>query len=151
MSTEQGIVSDRFMQEVLNGGNTGLLSDLVAANHVLHAPEGDLYGAEGVRIAVTEWRRGFPDLRVEIAESTMAGEWVMQRLILHGTHHGPFLGLPGSGRRVHIPGLWIQRIVGGRIVECWVSLDIVALHRQIHSATTPTTARPSWKNGEMGP
>ena len=37
----------RFVEEVINGGDTGPLAELLTPDHVRHAPGGDLYGAEG--------------------------------------------------------------------------------------------------------
>src|SRR3712207_5588524 len=62
MSRRNKALVRRFVDEVVNRGNKKLLAELVAADHVRHAPDGDLYGREGVRIDIAEWRAGIPDL-----------------------------------------------------------------------------------------
>ena len=41
-----------LVDEVINGGNTRLLGDLLDPEHVTHDPTGDLYGPEGMRIDI---------------------------------------------------------------------------------------------------
>ena len=121
----------RFVEGVVNRGETGLLAELVAARHVRHAPDGDLYGREGVRIDVAEWRTGFPDLRLEVADQVAERDQVASRFVLRGTHDGPFLGVAPTGRPVAVAGISIDRLAGGRLAESWFSLDAHGLLRQI--------------------
>ena len=121
----------RFVEEVVNRGDARLLADLVAARHVRHAPDGDLYGPEGVRIDVAEWRSGFPDLRLEVEDQVAEGDRVASRFVLRGTHRGPFLGVAPTGRPVAVAGVSIDRLAGGRLAESWISLDALGLLRQI--------------------
>ena len=120
-----------FVEGVVNRGDTELLVDLIAARHVRHAPDGDLYGPEGVRIDVAEWRSGFPDLRLEVEDQVAEGDRVASRFRLRGTHDGPFLGVAPTGRPVAVAGVSIDRLAGGRLVESWLSLDALGLLRQV--------------------
>ena len=131
MSDRNGALVRRFVEEVVNRGDTRLLADLVAARHVRHAPDGDLYGREGVRIDVAEWRSGFPDLRLEVEDQVAEGDRVASRFRLRGTHDGPFLGVAPTGRPVAVAGVSIDRLAGGRLVESWLSLDALGLLRQV--------------------
>ena len=121
----------RFLTEVVGRGETRLLPELVAADHVRHAADGDLYGPEGVRIDLAEWRAGFPDLRLAVEEVLAAGDRAASRFVLRGTHAGPFLGLAPTGRAVAVRGLGIDRVAGGRLAESWVALDGLGLLRQL--------------------
>ena len=42
-----------------------------------------------------------------------------------GTHQGEFFGVPGSGKRVEISGINIDRFEGGKLVEEWASYDLL--------------------------
>lgn len=121
----------RFFEEVINRGDTRLLTELVAADHIRHAGDGDLYGTEGVRIDLAEWRAGFPDLQIKIEDLAAEGDRVASRFVLQGTHTGPFLGLPPTGQGVTATGVAIDRVASGRLAECWVILDSLGLLRQI--------------------
>ena len=121
----------RFLEEVVNHGNTKALAELVAADHVRHAADGDLYGPEGVRVDLAEWRAGFPDLRLAVQDVLAASDRVVSRFVLRGTHAGPFLGLAPTGRAVAVAGVAIDRVAGGRLAESWVGLDGLGLLHQL--------------------
>jgi steroid delta-isomerase-like uncharacterized protein len=131
------ILIRRLVEEVVNRGNTDLLTELVAADHVGHDPLGDHYGPEGVRIGVAELRSAFPDLRLSIEDIIADGDRVARRFTLRGTHGGPFMGLPATGRTVMASGIAIDRVAGGRLVESWLSLDVLGLLRQLGALPVP--------------
>ena len=131
----------RLVEEVLNRGRTGLLAELVAADHVGHDPLGDHYGPEGVRIVIAEHRAAFPDLRVTIEDLVAAGARVVCRFTLQGTHGGPFMGIPATGRPVAAAGIAIDRLAEGKVAESWVSLDALGLLRQL--GASPAVRRPA--------
>ncbi|MDP9368757.1 MAG: ester cyclase [Chloroflexota bacterium] len=120
-----------FLEEVVNRGNTKLLPELVALDHVRHAPDGDLYGPEGMRIELHEWRLGFPDLELAIEDLIEEGDRVVSRFVLRGTHRGVFLATPATGQRVEVVGIGVDRIQQGRLAESWVSFDGLGLLRQL--------------------
>ena len=131
----------RFVEEVINRGETDLLPTLVARNHIGHDPLGDHYGPEGVRISITELRSAFPDLRLTIEDVIAVGDRVAHRFTLRGTHHGPYLGLPATGRAVVTTGIAFDRVVDGCLAESWLTIDALALLRQI--GAVPMTVRCS--------
>jgi predicted ester cyclase len=56
---------------------------------------------------------------------------VVARLTQSGTHHGIFLGIPPTGKRVQVTGIEIFRLAGGKIVEHWNSYDDLGLFQQL--------------------
>jgi steroid delta-isomerase-like uncharacterized protein len=142
----------RLLEEVFNRGSTDLLTELVAADHVGHDPFGDHYGPEGLRIAVVEYRVAFPDLRVTVEDLVTEGDKVVHRFTLWGTHAGPFMGIPPTGRVVTAAGIAIDRLAGGKVAESWVSLDALNLLRQLGAVQTlarrPERPQPASAPGE---
>ena len=126
MAEANETVVRRLMEEVLNRGQTGLLAELVAADHVGHDPLGDHYGPEGLRIVIAEHRAAFPDLRVTVEDIVAEGDKVVRRFTLRGTHGGPFMGIPATGRAVTAAGIAIDRLVprghpGSLVGSRWAS------------------------------
>lgn len=121
----------RLVEEVINRGETDLLPALVAPDHIGHDPLGDHYGPEGMRIVIAELRAAFPDLRMTIEDVIATGDRVARRFTLQGTHHGPYLGLPATGRAVMATGIAIDRVVGGCLAESWVTIDALDFLRQV--------------------
>ena len=58
----------------------------------------------------------------------------MVRVTIEGTHLGPFLGQPASGRLVRMAAINVFGVANGRIVERWGVQDLYGLLRQIADA-----------------
>jgi len=59
------------------------------------------------------------------------GDKVVVRWIAHGTHLGPFLGIPPTGKPVAVTGIDIFRTASSKLEEAWVNSDILGLLQQI--------------------
>ena len=130
MVEENEAVVRRLVEEVINRGQSALLAELIAADHVGHDPFGDHYGIEGARIVVAEYRTAFPDMLLTIEDLVAARDTVAWRFSLRGTHTGPFMGLPPTRRLVTAVGIVYGRLKEGLVVESWVSFDTLRLLRQ---------------------
>jgi steroid delta-isomerase-like uncharacterized protein len=80
---------------------------------------------------------GFPDLHLDVLDSSADEGRVAHRILFTGTHPGPFRGLPATGRRVRFSGLEINRMLDGRIAEHWFQLDSVTLFEQLGLRVVP--------------
>lgn len=76
----------------------------------------------------------------EEQEMIAEGDRVMVRWVLRGTHSGPFLGLPPTGRTFSVDGVNIFRVADGRIVERWSFFDLTALLAQLGAKVVPTSS-----------
>jgi predicted ester cyclase len=56
---------------------------------------------------------------------------VAVRATFHGTHTGEFMGIAPTQRRVNLPLIIIYRIDGDKIVEHWLSVDMLSLMQQL--------------------
>lgn len=121
MSEQESIaVVRRMYDEVFNRQDLDLAETIVAPNFKNHtAPPGMQDGPAGIKAVVTMLHAAFPDDRHEIEDIFASGDRVAVRIRHHGTHQGPFLGLPASGQHVSQQQLHIVRLEGGRWVEHW--------------------------------
>jgi predicted ester cyclase len=131
MGKDHRTAVQRFFEEVFNAGNTRLLPELIAPEHVSHLPTGDHYGPEGVRIDIAGFRAAFPDLMLSLDDLIDSSETVVYRFTARGTHQGPFMGVAPTGRRVRVDGIGIDRFREGKLIERWVQYDSVGLLQQI--------------------
>lgn len=78
-------------------------------------------------------RGAFPDLeqRIEKLEVDAVGGSAFVRLRCRGTHRGPLLGLPASGRRIRYEGAARFEIRDGQIADIWILGDLHGLVRQL--------------------
>jgi steroid delta-isomerase-like uncharacterized protein len=134
MSTEQNKAMDRRVyEEVWNGGNLAVIDELVAANYVDHdqEPPGALEGVEGLKQSVTMYRSAFPDVHFTIEDQIAEGDLLVTRWTARGTHQGPLMGIPPTGKQVMVTGISITRVASGKVVEGWTNFDALGLLQQL--------------------
>lgn len=88
----------------------------------------------GITAQATSWAAahiGLGDLRHDVTDIVVDGELVAARVDVTGVHHGTFLGIAATGRRVRVDQALFVRIRGGRIVEMWEVVDTGAGLRQL--------------------
>ena len=95
---------------VINGADRGL----------------DAY-ADGLRSVV----RAFPNYRWELRHLAVDAPWIAAHLADKGTHLGPFLGVPATGRSVRTQEFAFYRVDAGRIAEVWGTAFHVHLLEQL--------------------
>ena len=62
---------------------------------------------------------------------------VAARIRFRGTHRGGFMGIPATGRAVTFTSMEFNRVVGGRVAEHWVLIDLLGLLQQLGAAPAP--------------
>jgi len=78
-------------------------------------------------------RAAFPDTHITIGDMIAEDDRVVTRYTFSGTHQGDFWGIPATGKRVEIKGIWIHRLEDERIVEGrdWGLMDIYGMMKQL--------------------
>ena len=138
MSTEENKVNERrLVEEGWNQGNTAVFDELLAADYLGHDPSGPMYGPEGFKQFYATYRTAFPDTHVTIEDQIAEGETVASRWTGTGTHQGPLMGIPPSGKRVRVTGITISRYASGKIVEAWFNYDTLGMLQQIGALPAP--------------
>jgi len=141
MSTPQSRnkqVVSRIIEETINGGDFRCLDALFSDTLVEHDPHQSAHDSplQSFKEAVTLFRNAFPDQKTVIDAQVAEGDLVATRWHMIGTHLGPFMGIPASGNRVEISGIFFDRLEGGRLRETWANYDLYGLMQQI--STSPT-------------
>ena len=91
----------RNTEQVQGGGDFTVFDELFADGFTDHTPQpGITPDKEGVRALYTGLRTAFPDLHAEIHWQTVDDDKVTTFKTYRGTHHGEFLGIAPTGRRV---------------------------------------------------
>ena len=121
----------RVIEEVYNRGDLDAVDDLASRDLVIHAPSEEIRGREGAKRYVAALRTGFPDLHLTIEDQIAEGDMVVTRWSARGTHAGAFQGIAATGRAIRLAGTDIDRVVGGRVMECWAHVDELGLMRQL--------------------
>jgi len=136
------VVVRRLIDEGFSEGRLEVADELIADDLVEHQAFGADHaaGAAGVRAVIASLRQAFPDFRLAIQDLVVAGDLVWTRNVATGTHDGPFMGHPPTGRPMRIDVFDVLRVVDGRIVEHWGVPDRLGALLQIGAAPLPAVA-----------
>lgn len=139
MSDQNKMLVRRAVDEVWNRGDYSKLAELVARDIIVHAssPADDIHGPEGLNQFYSTLRAAFPDFHCTIEDQIAEGDRVVTRWTARATHQGEFQGIPASGKPVRLAGIDIDRIVGGKVVECWPYADELGLLQQLGAIPAP--------------
>ena len=111
-----------------DAGDFDAFDDLLHGDVVVHAPRGlstqDLSSEKQVW---SDALAAMPDLRHEVQEVVAQGNVEMARVIVTGTLHHDFAGVPGSGRSFRMDQAVICHLDGGKIAEAWEIADVGSL------------------------
>ena len=112
----------RLWEEVWNQNHLDVCDDIFDEAYAQHESE-----------YVPVIRSAFPDLNFGVEDMVAEGDKVVSRYIFTGTHLGEFWGIPATGKKVKLQGIWIHRIENHRIVEGrkWGVLDFYGMMKQI--------------------
>jgi predicted ester cyclase len=122
----------RAYEEVLNRGELSGVDELIAPEFLNHeAPPGRDRGPESMRGLANMLRTAFPDLHFEIEELVAEGDIVAGRLTMSGTHDGPLMGMPPTGRAVRQDHMHFVRYREGKAVEHWGVRDELGMMQQM--------------------
>jgi steroid delta-isomerase-like uncharacterized protein len=121
----------RFVDEVQCRHNLAALDVLCSPDFVDRSGMTNPPTVEGSRQFFTMMFAAFPDMRFVIRQQIAEGDKVMTHKTFHGTHLGPFMGIPATGKTVTIDVMDIYTVTGGRITEHWTVGDMLGLMQQI--------------------
>jgi predicted ester cyclase len=114
-----------WWEEVWVKGNVDATDEFIAANYVDHPGLPGLPpGPEGMKQALTYYRTAFPELEATIDDIFAGGDRVVLRWSSRGTHLGEWLGVPPTGYHGTMSGITIYRLVEGKAVEGWNSIEV---------------------------
>ncbi|MFS4091929.1 ester cyclase [Streptomyces sp. AF1A] len=138
MSQQTNIAAQTAFAEAVVTGNLDTLDEIVAPDSVDHDPApGQGPGPEGYKAMFGELRTAFPDLQVEVEHLMATDDELAFAYTITGTHRGPLLGRPATGKKVKYRGMQISRFDGdGKLVERWGSSDELGMLRQLGLAET---------------
>jgi steroid delta-isomerase-like uncharacterized protein len=137
---DNAIVVRRWI-EAYNDRDMGAEAAARAPGFVAHVPGVPApLDAEAWTRFIAAFAAAFPDLRLTVEEILADGDKVAARVTFRGTHRGEFQGIPPTEQRVTFSSIEVNRMVGGKVAEHWVELDLLGLLRQLGAVPTPGAA-----------
>ncbi len=113
-----------LIDQVINSGRLDLCDLYLAADRVDYQdyglPPGAANGHEGFKRVLGGFLEAFPDLHLEIEFMIAEGDRLMNHISTTGTHTGPFMGMPATGKKFKVNGTDIFRFNNeGKVVGHW--------------------------------
>jgi predicted ester cyclase len=106
----------RHFEEFVNRKNHDIVFETMSDDYLDHdGPGGRPTDREGGRRMMIEWHHAMPDLRLTIEDMIAEGDKVVCRNVWTATYK--------NGKPFHMKGIVIWRLVAGRLVERWASVD----------------------------
>lgn len=143
MAIDNKQIARRLIEEVWNQGKLDLIDELVDPNYTGRDPMLGAHNREGFRESVKAYRAAFPDLKIEAATMVGEGNFVCTRWTSSGTHRGPFMGMPATGKSSVGTGINFAEIRNGKLFSDFQEFDSLSLLRQLglDTAAMPVPGR----------
>jgi predicted ester cyclase len=126
----QQLVKDIF-ERAINQRDESVFEEFIDGSYVNYDMPMPESGPTGMRALMGGFFAAFPDMRIVIEQTMGDADLVCTRGYFEGTHDGDFMGIPATGRKVNVKYMDMWRIAGGKAVENWVRLDMLAMMQQL--------------------
>jgi len=136
MMSEQNKATVRRFFEQIDKGNTDVVDELYADTLRFYQPGSDPVDKAARKQLLLMFRSVFPDSSHTIEDMIAEGDRVVTRFTFHGTQRGELMGIPATGKQVAVQGMVIDRLSAGKIMEEWVSFDMMGMMQQLSVAPT---------------
>jgi len=144
VSEENKAKVQRFLEEGFGQGKTELVDELLHSDFVCYDPNsetGEIRGADTVKGEIEYFHSAVPDLTFTVEDQVVEGDKVVSRYRATGTHQGEFFGIPGTGNRIEMTGIQIDRFdESGKMIEEWPEYDLLGAMRQMGATPEPQPA-----------
>lgn len=127
-----------FVEQVQNQHNLDAIDELFSPNYVDHSGMSVPPTIEGTKNLMAMLFAAFPDMHMEVHMQLAEGDRVATYKSLHGTHLGPFMGIPATGKKVAFNIIDIFSVQEGRISEHWTVSDMLGLMQQLGVIPAPS-------------
>lgn len=121
-----------------NARDWNAVAALHTDDHIYHDPQGPEPQPGGAAMAE---HLGFYvaalDGRSEVHGIVDGGEFVTIRWTGHAVHANDMIGVPATGREIHVDAISVMRIEDDKIAEHWCVWDTAGMLRQIGAVPVP--------------
>jgi predicted ester cyclase len=124
---------EQWAREGVAKGDVEVFDHRVSTEAIDHSGPTPGRGVEGFKSRTRAMHAAIKDIEVTVEDLLVDGDRIAWRWTLTGVHHGPFLGVAPTGKRVTLTGINIQRVANGVVIEHWSNTDQLGLLRQIQT------------------
>jgi predicted ester cyclase len=141
--TESKDTTARFVT-AFNAHDEKALNELHSDNIKFNAPGGfKATNAKDASAYAMTWLKAFPDGRMTVRTELISGPWVVQEILMEGTHTAPLESpngpIPATYKKVKGYGVQLLRVENGKIAEARIYFDQLDQMRQLGLLPAPAT------------
>ncbi|AHG49049.1 ester cyclase (plasmid) [Rhizobium leguminosarum bv. trifolii CB782] len=111
----------RQLYEYIQRNDAGGFAAVVSEKHTDHSNGRN--GPAGFAQAVNNIHKAYSDLKSELQLIVASGDLVVAQWRETGVHTGQFFNLKPTNKPFEATGLNMYRVVDGKIVDSWISVD----------------------------
>jgi predicted ester cyclase len=122
--TEQTSRNEQVVRELylyIQENRAAGFENIVAASHVDHSNGRN--GPSGFAGAADNLHKAYSDFKIELKEIVASDDLVVAQWHETGVHTGQFFNLKPTNKPFESTGLNMYRVVDGKIVDSWISVD----------------------------
>src|SRR5579872_3028270 len=139
MTEHERDLGRRWFELVWNQGRREAISELLTPEAVIHDGGTDSVGPDGFYPFFDRLNAAFSEFHVNVEDSIAEDDKICVRWSCSAKHTGDGLGMPPTGVTIHITGISILRVAGGKLVEGWQNWDMLGMMEQIQSRAKSAT------------
>jgi predicted ester cyclase len=132
----------RVLEEAFGQGKVEVIDEVLHPDFVCWDPNsesGEIRGADTIKGEIEYFHNAVPDLTYTVEDQVVEGDKVVSRYTASGTHQGEFFGVAGTGKRIEMTGINIDRFdERGKLVEEWPEYDLLGAMKQMGAIPEPT-------------
>ncbi len=117
--------------EVFDHEDYDVLDELIADGYQDHGPAIGLSDVQAMKDFMAQLKGAFPDMVTKVEATVAEGGMVATHWSATMTHTGDFMGMPATGKTVHMTGSMFDRVSGGQIHDHWEIVDEMAMMAQL--------------------
>jgi len=139
LETQNKAIVQKLM-DGLNNRDTMMYEEVYAPNCALYFPSASAKAttrAADLQSTKRNWK-ALPDVHWKIEEMVAEGNMVATRFSSSGTQKEEWNGMPASGKKFEIGGIFIVRIANGKVIEQREDADLLGLFQQLGMELKPT-------------
>ena len=129
----------RWFEEVWNEKQVESIGEFMTDESVHHGiggpGAGPVVGIEAFRQFHSAFVEAFPDIEINLEEVIATDDKVAARFTATGTHQGPLMGMPPTGKKTVFTGGGICTMRDGKFVEVWNQIDFPKMQYDLADGT----------------
>ena len=90
-----------------------------------------LQGHQGLRTILERYWRAYPDLHLLVTDKVIQGSNLTIVWLAEGTHRGPIMHIPATGRQVEVKGISLIEVQDGLVVRGQNIWDLAGMLRHL--------------------